>query len=143
MEIAKSELLQMIDDVIPELIQTRDKIDRVVIHLKSFGIDNKVSDKGKLLVIIRAIYSQLGVTLEELKSRNRITRVRKARQIYCALARSVTKMSLEEIAKKIDKKHCTVIHSCNVVKNARDTRDILYDDYEMVEVVVLDILNNK
>lgn len=142
MNLTTTELLEMIDIVIPELIGTRNKIDRVLIQLKMFKLERKVTDKGKSRVILKVIQAQLGITHEDLISPNRTANIRQARQIYCALARSITRMSLAEIGKGVNRDHATVIHSCKVIKDARDTRDILYDNYQSVEVAVLEVLDS-
>lgn len=139
--ISTSEILESIDTIIPELTRIRHDIDKTLISFKRFRMERTVGDRSKITVILKAIKVNLEITYDELSSDNRVRRIKEARQIYCALAREITTLSYAEIGKKINRDHSTVMYSCRVMKDAKFTKDPLYDKYEVVLQFVLNTLD--
>lgn len=69
------------------------------------------------LWITNLVTKHYGVTLEELRSRDRRYRLTNPRQVLCYIAHKNTRQSWQGIGRLINRTHANVIHSVNVVEN--------------------------
>ncbi len=82
-------------------------------------------------IIAQKVADYLDVTVKDLKSAARNQKVSKARQIALYLCREVINMSYESIGDFFDKKHTTVLYSCNNISDKLKTDNnlkLLIDD---------------
>ena len=68
-----------------------------------------------LTAIQDAVCEAEGLTLDELLSPRRSTRIARARQLAMYLARELTPLSLTEIARGFNRDHTTVLHAIRTV----------------------------
>jgi len=72
--------------------------------------------------IFTKICNVANVDKEQVKSRSRKHEIVIVRQIFCYLARELTKDTDKEIGNVIERDHSSVVYSCKMVKNAFETR---------------------
>ena len=137
-----TDMLDKLDDFIPDLLKFRDRIDSMILHIKMFKQTTGVgSDRTKINIIFNAVLNYYDLTKGELKGKSRKGEVVVARQFFCALARELTELSYQSIGDYVNRDHATVMHSTRVIDNSKDTADTLYDHYEVVKMNVLDALD--
>ena len=66
-------------------------------------------------IIAKAVADYFGVTIKDLKSTARQQKISNARQVTAYLAREVLELSYEAIAEFLEKKHTTILYSCETV----------------------------
>lgn len=140
--IGNLELLDRLDDLVPELLQMRDHIDTVVMEIKMFRSSQAVGvDKTRIKVIAKSIEDYFDVKMFDVRGKSRKGDALKARHIFSALAKSLTGLTLEEIGNEIHRDHTTVLHSIEVIDNAKDTGDQLYTHYQRIKRTVEEMLS--
>ena len=141
--ITTTEMLDKMDDFIPDLLKHRDRIDSMILDIKTFRVSNSAgSDRSKINVIFKVVMTYFDITKEDLKGPRGRDEIPKGRQIFCALAREITELSYQAIGDYVNRDHTTVIHSKRVISDARDTSHVLYDHYEVVKKNVLVALDS-
>ena len=115
------------------------------IHLKSdFTIQmaeetlnyliNDVSKKITIDSISKTVCHHLHLKLQDLQVESRKSELVRARQITMYLSRKYTEHTIQSIGEHIGKKdHSTVIHSCRVVENLRDTDKKFKAMFDLIE----------
>lgn len=73
-----------------------------------------------LTQILRVVSARTGVGTVEMQSASRMPRIVRARMMYCALARKLTRWGSPAIGRKVDRDHSTVMHA--IAKVAAQTR---------------------
>jgi chromosomal replication initiation ATPase DnaA len=72
-------------------------------------------------IIFKAIRKEMGVTKEEMISKNRHRHICEARQMFCMLARDLIKGWTEKgsvaVGKQIERDHATVLYSAATMRN--------------------------
>jgi hypothetical protein len=87
------------------------------------GDADKDYDVKKANLIIELISNVLGVTYDEMRSANRVTRILDARQIAMYCLRTMTGLSLKRTGDYFKKDHTTVINSVQVVSDMINCTD--------------------
>lgn len=72
-------------------------------------------------IIKSVVGGRLGVSVEEIDSRSRITRIATARMIAMDATRKLTGDVLEDVGRAFSRDHGTVIHAVRVVKDRCET----------------------
>ena len=141
-EISNIEIIEKLDEFVPDLIRMRDRIDGILVDIKMFRSTKSVGlDKTRVNVISKVIEDYFDVTMKDLRSKSREGDIRKARQIFCALLKDKTDLSFQRIGDYVSRDHTTVMHSCRVLSDAKETHGTLYDHYTMIDERVCDVLN--
>lgn len=141
--ITNVEMLRRLDMLLSDLIQIRDKVNVAIAEIKLFKTTKSTrSDSLKVEVISKCTLDYFNLTLVQMKKKTRKGDPIKARQIFCTMAKEMTDLTLEYIGGLVNQDHSTVLHSCNVLSNARDTKDELFDHYLEIQGNVLEILED-
>lgn len=74
-------------------------------------------NKSTLEVIMEAVEQVTGVMLSEIKSKTRIREIVWARQVFFWAVRLSTPMSYEEIGKRYNRDHATVLHAMKAIED--------------------------
>ena len=137
------QLLDTINNVLPELLKAKDKIDLAIQELKYYKSQKTVNnDRSTARIVMRCVLDHFTINQIELKSRRRDGDIRMARQIFCAMTRNYTELSSIAIGSFVNRDHATVLHACKVVKNAKDTKESMWDHYELIEERVKEVLTS-
>lgn len=137
------QLLDTINNVLPELLKAKDKIDIAIQELKFYKSQKTVNnDRSTARIIMRGVLDHFTINQIELKGRRRDGDIRMARQIFCALTRNYTGLSTTVIGTFVNRDHATVIHACKIVQNACDTSASMWDHYKLVEERVTKVLTS-
>ena len=117
----EDKLLEMIDDVLPELVRTRNRLNSVIMEMdyyKSIRKENTYTSIAK--IIMKACCNHFNVYKSDIEGLSRDTDVRMARQIFMVLTKESTKLSFAKVAAIIGKDHSTAMHAKKVVHNSTD-----------------------
>jgi len=138
------QLLDTINNVLPELLKSRDKIDMAITELKFYKSQKTVnSDRATTRIIMRSCLDHFTINQKILFSRRRDEEVRMARQIFCAMTRNYTKLSSTTVGEFVHRDHATVLHACKMIKNAEHTKNIMWDHYVLIEERVKGVLTSE
>lgn len=140
-----TELEAKIDKVLPAMILLRREIDSIIIDMKAFKATRKdrsgTAHVKTIYIVLQSYFDVYPDQLRTKKTNSRKGDIMKARHIFCALLKKKTKLSYAEIGEYVDRDHATVINSCKVINNAKDTNDPLWKHYSIVEAQVNEILD--
>ena len=141
-EITKAEMLDRMGELIPDLLEMRRKIDNVIVDIKLFRSTRVESrDKSKVNIITKIIPEYFGIKMSDITGRSRESEFVKARHIYCAMVKGMTGLPFTKVGELVNRDHTTVIHSCKVMQDARDTKDVLWDHYGLIQEKVEETVN--
>jgi len=142
-EISNYELLEKLDLLLPDMIHMRDRLNKAIVDIRLFKAKKGINiDRTKIDVITKCTLNYFNIGKAELRGRTRKGDPMRARQIFCALTRNITRLSFERIGQFVDRNHETVMHSCKVIQDAKDTNDDLWLHYESILKDVTDILDD-
>lgn len=113
--------MEMINGVLPEMIRMRDQLNVVIMELdfyKNLHTESGTTKVAKL--IMKVCTAHFDVSKSQMESKSRDTDTRMARQIFMALTRKLTKLSLAKVGAMVGKDHATVVHAIKVVENPSD-----------------------
>ena len=77
-----------------------------------------------------------GLEVKDLKSTARQQKISHARHVGIYLAREVLNMSYESIGKFFDKKHTTVMYSCDLIKEKLKTNSDLQSEIDSIKILL-------
>jgi chromosomal replication initiation ATPase DnaA len=92
--------------------------------------------------LIKDVCTYFKITEDEIKSKSRLTKYRRPRQVCFYFLRLKFPYernmlhTLEYFGGLLNKNHATVLHSCNVVSNDIDTSDLFKDMIGEVEALI-------
>ena len=90
----------------------------------------------KLEVMTEIVSNHFKCNIESVKGKRKTFKLVQCRQLISYFARKYTTTTLKEIGQFFGRDHTTIIHNCNVVKNAIETKTYVYDDYKYLEPVI-------
>jgi len=127
----EEKLIEMINGILPEFIRMRDQLNGVIMEMEFYRNLRTESGTTKVAkLIMKVCISHFDVSKSQIESKSRETDVRMARQIFMALTRKLTKLSLARVGAMVGKDHATVVHACNVVENPTDP---IHEHYLMIK----------
>lgn len=136
----EDKLLEMIEDVLPELVRTRNRLNSVISELDYYRASRKENTSTTIAkIIMKACVNHFGIYKSDIEGKSRDTEIRMARQIFMALTKESTKLSLAKVGAIIGKDHSTVLHAQKVVSN---TKDPIYEHYVKIKNQVNQALIN-
>jgi chromosomal replication initiator protein len=86
--------------------------------------------------ILIAVCKYYDVTKEDIKGTSRVTKYRKARQMYVFTARNHTDFSYDVIGNFVDKDHSTAKHSFDKVSVEKEIYSSLRKDIQSIEAIL-------
>ena len=89
-------------------------------------------------VIAKAVSKFFDLKPEELKGNSRKQKIALARQIAIYLTRDLTQMSYEAIGSYFDKKHTTVLYSCEQIAEKLDNNNVIKDNISAIKNIIKD-----
>ena len=89
-------------------------------------------------VIAKAVSKFFDLKPEELKGNSRKQKIALARQIAIYLTRDLTQMSYEAIGSYFDKKHTTVLYSCEQIAEKLDNNQVIKDNISAIKNIIKD-----
>lgn len=88
----------------------------ITVDLARQVLKNSIKKNELTIDIIAGVVAEyFGVTVKDLKSTARQQKISNARQITAYLSREILSLSYEAIADYLDKKHTTILYSCETV----------------------------
>ncbi len=88
----------------------------ITVNLARQVLKNSIKKNELTIDIIAGVVAEyFGVTVKDLKSTARQQKISNARQITAYLSREILSLSYEAIADYLDKKHTTILYSCETV----------------------------
>lgn len=82
---------------------------------------NIADERDRFEGIVTTVVDHYGLTVDELRSKNRRRHIVKPRQIAIYLGGFFTKLTLTYIGEYFGKDHTTILHSINTVKDLLET----------------------
>ena len=136
------EMLDKLDSLLPGLVMMKDRLDEIITDIKLFKATKLTgSTRAKVTVATNTIEGYFDVKMRDLRGKSREGDVMRARHIFHTLVKSITELSYARIGDYTAKDHATVMNSCRVLNNARDTGDALWEHYRRIERDVSRTLN--
>lgn len=83
--------------------------------------------------LLNIVSDYFEVSLEELKSKQRLTHIRQARQVYMYLGKKYRIHSLQQVGALVNRDHSTVVHSFSAVIKDASVDPVLSADIREVE----------
>jgi chromosomal replication initiation ATPase DnaA len=74
----------------------------------------------QLKTLMLIVSARTGVGIYEMQSASRMPRIVRARMIFCATARKLTRWGTPEIGRKVSRDHSTVMHAISKVEAKTD-----------------------
>lgn len=125
-------IAERLKDIQKDLLVIDEARKRIYAHVASIERVAFYKPLTEKEVIQRCVLQHFEVSLQEIRSKLKGARsgeVIKARQVLAAMLRRRTKMSLAQVGDIIGRDHATVNHSSKVLRNAEETKDLLWDEY--------------
>jgi len=91
--------------------------------------------------VIRIAEYYFGLSLEQMSDKTSVREICQPRQMLITLLRKHGDASLRRVGILLDRDHSSISHSLKAIRNARDTKDPLYDRYLDIESLVVKTLN--
>jgi len=140
------ELVHELELLTPRLNAVKKAINRALIKIRY--IEQKLIPGGNdnlVEVIKKEVLMYYSVGMEDIMSKSRESTITQARQVLAVLLKSKTSLSYAAVGLIINRDHATIMHSVKVIGDSKDTDDIAFKRYAIIEknidnvVLTLDI----
>jgi chromosomal replication initiator protein len=92
--------------------------------------------------ILTTVEEETNVSIIEMKSRNRKSNIREARQLAIHFIHKYSGLSLNKSAKVLNRHHTTALHGNKVVMNERKTNKMYQRRYAFMNGLIINRINN-
>jgi chromosomal replication initiator protein len=96
----------------------------------------QIQSMKKLEVMTEIVATHFKCNVDSVKGKRKTFKLVQCRQLISFFARKFTPITLKEIGDYFGRDHTTIIHNCNVVKNAIETKTYVHDDYKYLEPII-------
>jgi chromosomal replication initiation ATPase DnaA len=88
-------------------------------------VRSKIDGNHELDWILDELETKHFITIQMIRSANRLKKLAAARQLFCWYARQHSFLTLKQIGEMIHRDHSTIIHSIQTCQDRLDTQDSL------------------
>lgn len=100
-----------------------------------------MTTEEKVSAIVDIVCDQYNINVISIKSRNRQSNIREARQLAMHFIHKHTGLSLKKSSRNLDRHHTTLLHANKVVESERATNKAYFRNYAFINGLIINKIN--